>query len=151
MRLSLRSLSSFFFSSFDILSASFVSLRVSLSDFISILSLSDCRFFREVDPRKKLSTEDFFCVELGVAGEDKLVSAVEIVDLTRSLTGAFLTGDMTGGDDDEGCSLRFGGCAICDEDLRKNGIEDGVRRRVELPRRTEEDGLSGACAGARPP
>jgi hypothetical protein len=158
MRLSLRSLSSFFFSfsAFSLtLSASFVSRRCSFSDLASLFSCSDCKLLRELEPRRmdgkpRLRTEDFLTAVPGVAGEDRLASVgVETVDLTRSRVDGFRPGDKTVGDVPF-CSPELCTCGVCDDERRKNGIEDGVSR-LDAPRRREDDGLSGVCAGARPP
>jgi hypothetical protein len=120
----------------------------------SVFSWSDWRLFLELEPRRKprLRTDDFFCAELGVAGDDKLASVGEIVDFTRSrAVVVFLMGEVTGGDTGLACSFSLGGWADCEDERRKKGMEDGVSRRVEVPRRREEEGLRGVWVGARPP
>jgi hypothetical protein len=102
-----------------------------------------------MEGKPRLRTDDFFCVEPGVAGEDRLASEDEMVDFTRSRPDGFFAGDMTGGDMAL-CSPVLCTCVDCEDDRRKNGIEDGVSRFPDAPRRSEDDGLMGPIVGARP-
>lgn len=156
IRLSLRSLSSFLLS-FSALSRDFsaslaarcASLCASLSERADSFSLSECKLLRDADPRSrdgrpKLSIDFFALAEPGVAGDDRLESVGgDMVDLTRRR--ALVLG---GGDADLGAAPG-GTCIDWDDERRKKGMDDGVSR-LDEPRWSEDDGLSGPWLGARP-
>lgn len=124
-----------------------------MSDLASLFSLSECKLFLELDPlrsdgKPKLSTDDFFVP--GVAGDDRLESVGgDIVDLTRRRALGFGAG-IAGGDADFG-PPPGGTCIDCEDERRKKGIDDGVRRLDDPRRRDDDEGLSGSWLGARPP
>lgn len=138
--LSLLSLSSFLCRSF---SASFATRASSFALFASLFSLSECKLLLELEPfsNDNPNTDDFRCVELGVV-------------CTCSFSFS-LGGDLLGGRRWEEMWWCVGeidefvaeACTDCEDDRRKKGMEEGVKRLVEGPRRIEEDGLSGVCWG----
>jgi hypothetical protein len=137
--LSLRSLSSFFCFSLSVRRPSSFALRESL------FSLSECKLRRELEPLRsdgKPNTDDFFCgVVLGKVGEISWGSLTGDEALGgRKWWFAEYVGDVDG-------MLGGGICINCEDERRKNGIEDGVRRLVDGPLRMEDDGLSGICEG----
>lgn len=153
MRLSLRSLSSLFCFSFCSLAASFAASRsafsTSLERFASEAEslLSPCKLLLELDFNNegipKLNTEDFFCADAGVdcEAELKLFSGEELA-LTRIGAGEDVVGEPGTG---SGMDAEM--CIDCDDERRKNGIEDGVSRLCECPLLIEPVGLSGAPEG----
>lgn len=154
MRLSLRSLSSFFCFSFcsfaASLAASFSAFSTSLTRFASDAEslLSPCKLLLELDPFNKegipkLNTDDFFCAEVGVDCEAEVESLLgEELALTRDCAEEEKVGDPA-----SGITVDAGICIDCDDERRKNGIEEGVSRLCDCPRRTEELGLRGAGWG----
>jgi hypothetical protein len=121
--------------------------------------LSECKLLRELDPfsrEPKLSTDDFLCAEAepGVDGDESELSASDgTAGTTVNRRDAWAAGlDVMLGDAARGPLPASGGWTFidCDDDRRKNGIELGVSR-LDVCRRTEDDGLSGASAGSGPP
>jgi hypothetical protein len=153
--LSLLSLSSFLCLSFSNFSFSFsasLALWFSLTSLLESL-LSACRLLLELDPLSndgspRLNTDDFFCANPGTEDETELKSFWgELLALVRGCPAETGPDNNVGDEDvagaDDGCS-----CMDWDDDRRKKGIEEGVRRFEELPRRTEDVGLRGSCWGA---
>ncbi len=143
--LSLRSLSSFF--------------GFSLSDDVAALSrllftsfsLSECRLRLELEPlsnegRPKLNTEDFFA-ELGTVGEEKLLSFVGDMVLGARRCVPDAGPEESVGDTEVVGILGAGTWIECEDDRLKKGIDEGVRRFVDVFRRIDEDGLSGTFCG----
>jgi hypothetical protein len=132
MRLSLRSLSSFFclsFCSFAVSfanrSASFVRLFSFEESFESLFSA--CKLLLELDPfnnegSPRLNTDDFFCAEAGVECEGEFASLEgEELAFTRDCAEKV-------GEDDVGSVDDAGMCIDWEDERRKNGMEEGVRR-----------------------
>lgn len=146
--LSLRSLSSFF----DFFSSDDVAAALSLLLFAaSLFSLSECRLRLELEPfsndgKPKLNTDDFFA-DPGTLGDDRLVSLEGDIALGARRWLAEIGPVDIVGETDVGGTVGGGTCIDCDDDRRKKGIEDGVRRLVEGPRRRDECGLRGAVGG----
>ena len=143
--LSLRSLSSFF----DFLSSDDVAASLPL--LASLFSLSECRLRLELEPfnndgKPKLNTDDFFA-DPGTVGDDRLVSLEGDIALGARRWLAEIGPVDIVGETDVGGTVGGGTCIDCDDDRRKKGIEDGVRRLVEGPRRRDECGLRGAVGG----
>lgn len=146
--LSLRS-----FSSFLGFSLSLSLLReLSLELFASLFSLSECKLLLELEPlskdgRPKLRTDDFLCADPGTEEDEKLVSLVgEKLLGARRRVPPVVEVDWVG-DEDDGRTPEGGNCIDCEEERRKNGIDDGVRRLVDGPRRIDDEGLRGALLG----
>ena len=121
--------------------------------FASLFSLSECRLRRELEPlrsdgRPRLRTDDFFA-EPGTVGEDRLVSFVGDVALgARRWMPAGGGGPVDSVGETADGGIPGGTCIDCDDDRRKKGIDDGVKRFVDGFRRIDDDGLSGALCGA---
>jgi len=135
IRLSLRSFSSFF--NFDLSAFSFsfcFDLLTSRSESFPVSLLSPpWRLFLELEPLSKdgiprLNTEDFRFV-LGVDKEEVLGSSVEGdgPDFGSAARVPEYDADEVVGDVEFGIVLE-GKCMDCDEERRKNGMEEGVRR-----------------------
>lgn len=98
--------------------------------------LSPCKLLLELEPlsnegNPKLRTDDFFCDVLGVVGggleDDSLIG-----ELFASLVRLCPDG-MTGavgivGDTEAGAAFDIDICTLCEDERRKNGMEEGVRR-----------------------
>lgn len=143
--LSLRSLSSF--------------LGFSLSDDVAALSrllftsfsLSEWRLRLELEPlssegKPKLNTEDFFA-ELGTVGDERLLSFVGDIVLGARRCVPDAGPEESVGDTELVGILGGGTCIECEDDRLKKGIDDGVRRFVDVLRRIDEEGLSGTFCG----
>lgn len=156
IRLSLRSLSSFF--NFDLSAFSFsfcLDRLASRSESLPVSLLSPpWRLFLELEPLRRegiprLNTEDFLFV-LGVDKEEVLGGSVEgdgpdFGSITRVPEYEV---DEVVGDVEFGIALE-GKCMDCDEERRKKGIEEGVRRFDDVePWCMEEVGLNGAGGGS---
>lgn len=96
--------------------------------------LSPCRLLLELEPlsnegNPKLSTDDFFCEELGVVGgglDDSLTGDVVLALVRPCPDGTGTVGIV--GETESGTALDIDICILCEDDRRKNGMEDGVRR-----------------------
>lgn len=135
--LSLRSFSSFFCFSLSVLRPSSFPLRESL------FSLSECKLLLELEPLRSdgnPNTDDFFCcTEVCCVGDVTCVSLIGDVALGgRRWELDEYVGEAEG-------TPGGGICMDCDDDRRKNGIDDGVNRLVEGPLRMEDEGLRGIC------
>ena len=98
------------------------------------------------DGKPRLNTEDFFA-EVGTVGEERLLSFVGdmVLGARRCWPDA---GPEESVGDTELVGMPGGGtCIDCEDDRLKKGIDDGVRRFVDVFRRIDEDGLSGIFCG----
>jgi hypothetical protein len=154
IRLSLRSFSSFFNFDLSIFSFSFCFDRLaSRSESLPVSLLSPWRLFLELEPLSRdgiprLNTEDFLFV-LGVDNEEALGSSVEGdgPDLGSAARVPEYDVDEVVGDVELGIALE-GKCMDCEEERRKKGMEEGVRRFDDVgPWCMEEVGLKGAGGG----
>lgn len=156
MRLSLRSFSSFF--NFDLSAFSFsfcFDLLKSRSESLPVSLLSPpWRLFLELEPLSRegmprLNMEDFRFV-LGVDKEEVLGSSVEgdEPDFGSAARVPEYDADEVVGDVEFGTALE-GKWIDCDDERRKKGMEEGVRRFDDVvPWCTEEVGLKGAGGGS---
>ena len=156
MRLSLRSFSSFF--NFDLSAFSFsfcFDLLRSRSESLPVSLLSPpWRLFLELEPLSKegmprLNMEDFRFV-LGVDKEEVLGSSAEgdEPDFGKAAQVPEYDADEVVGDVEFGMALE-GKWIDCDDERRKKGMEEGVRRFDDVvPWCTEEVGLNGAGGGS---
>lgn len=155
IRLSLRSFSSFFNFDLSVFSFSFCFDRfASRSESLPVSLLSPpWRLFLELEPLSsdgipRLSTEDFLFV-LGVDREEVLGSSVEGdgPDFGSAARVPEYDADEVVGEVELGIALE-GKCMDCDEERRKKGMEEGVRRFESAePWCMEEVGLNGAGGG----
>jgi len=109
--------------------------------------LSPCKLLLELDPLSnegmpRLNTDDFFCADTGVDCEGELESLQgEVLALTRNCED-----EESVGEPDVRSVVDAGICIDCEDERRKKGIEEGVRRFWDW-RRTSEVGLRGVCCG----
>lgn len=155
IRLSLLSFSSFFNFDLSALSFSFCfDLLTSRSESLPVSLLSPAwRLFLELEPlsrdgRPKLNIEDFLFV-LGVDKEEVLGGSVgDEPDFGSTTRVPEYEAEEVVGDVESGIVLE-GKWMDCDEERRKNGMEEGVRRFDDVePWCAEEVGLKGAGGGS---
>lgn len=114
--------------------------------------LSPCRLLLELDLRSdgnpKLSTEDFLWEPgvLGTVRDESLVGEPLVLRRLCVEVGA----EGTVGEVDVGIAFVGGICILWEEERRKNGMDDGVRR-LDCCLRIDEAGLRGAFCRADNP